>query len=131
MDDFWGPLLSRPLCFTADLGGNELARQLQKMKTAWQGDCQVNAKRICLGFREEKRAQTQTSESDIFRWGRGLPREGVGAKRFGMSLETREFKLFRRYFSGFCCISNHAICNLPSEDAMGGCKKEGGGKPHE
>ena len=31
---------------------------------------------------------------DIFRWGRGLPREGVGAKKFGMSLETREIKLF-------------------------------------
>ena len=30
---------------------------------------------------------------DIFRWGRGLPCEGVGAKKFGMSLETREIKL--------------------------------------
>ena len=26
---------------------------------------------------------------DIFRWGRGLPRERVGAKKFGMSLETQ------------------------------------------
>ena len=33
---------------------------------------------------------------DIFRWGRGLPREGVGAKKVGMSLETREIKLFGR-----------------------------------
>ena len=24
---------------------------------------------------------------DIFRWGRGLPHEGVGAKKFGMSLK--------------------------------------------
>ena len=31
---------------------------------------------------------------DIFRWGRGLPHEGVGAKKFGMPLETREIKLF-------------------------------------
>ena len=30
---------------------------------------------------------------DIFRWGGGLPREGVGAKKFGTSLETRETKL--------------------------------------
>ena len=43
---------------------------------------------------ERKKAQTQTFESDIFRWGRGLAREGVGAKKIGMSLETREIKLF-------------------------------------
>ena len=29
---------------------------------------------------------------DIIRWGMGLPREGVGAKKFGMSLEAREIK---------------------------------------
>ena len=39
---------------------------------------------------------------DIFRWGRGLPREGVGVKKFGMSLETREIKLFGRDIPGFC-----------------------------
>ena len=39
---------------------------------------------------------------DIFRWGRGLPREGVGAKKFGMPLETREIKLFWRDIQGFC-----------------------------
>ena len=33
-------------------------------------------------IRREKRGQTQTFESDIVRWGRGLPREGVvGAKK--------------------------------------------------
>ena len=30
---------------------------------------------------------------DILRWGWGLPCEGVGARKFGMSLETRETKL--------------------------------------
>ena len=39
---------------------------------------------------------------DIFRWGRGLPREGVGAKKFGMSLETREINLFGWDIPGFC-----------------------------
>ena len=34
---------------------------------------------------------------DIFRWGGGLPREGVGAKKFRMSLETREIKLLGGY----------------------------------
>ena len=39
---------------------------------------------------------------DIFRWGRGLPRQRVGAKKFGMSLETREIKLLGRDIPGFC-----------------------------
>ena len=39
---------------------------------------------------------------DILRWGGGLPREGVGAKKFGMSLENREVKLFWRDNPGFC-----------------------------
>ena len=38
---------------------------------------------------------------DIFWWGRGLPHEGVGAKKFGMSLETKEIKLFGRDIPGF------------------------------
>ena len=39
---------------------------------------------------------------DIFRWGGGLPCEGVGAEKFGMSLETKETKLFWRDNPGFC-----------------------------
>ena len=39
---------------------------------------------------------------DIFQWGRGLPRERVGAKKFDTSLETREIKLFVRDIPGFC-----------------------------
>ena len=39
---------------------------------------------------------------DIFQWGRGLPREGVGAKEFDMSLETKEIKLFWRDIPAFC-----------------------------
>ena len=34
--------------------------------------------------------------------GWGLPREWVGAKKFGMSLETRETELFGRDTPGFC-----------------------------
>ena len=51
--------------------------------------------------------QAQTKEPkpkllspDIFPWGRGLPHEGVGAKKFGMPLETREIKLFWRDIPG-------------------------------
>ena len=39
---------------------------------------------------------------DIFWWGEGLPREWVGAKKFGMSLETQGIKLFWRDIPGFC-----------------------------
>ena len=39
---------------------------------------------------------------DILRWGGGLPRKGAGAEKFGMSLETRETKLFWRDIPGFC-----------------------------
>ena len=42
---------------------------------------------------------------DIFRWGGGLSREGVGAKKFGMSLETQENKLFGGMSWDFAGIS--------------------------
>ena len=40
--------------------------------------------------------------ADMDMWDRGLPREGVGAEKFGMSLETREVKLLWRDIPGFC-----------------------------
>ena len=39
---------------------------------------------------------------DIFQWGRGLPRERVGAKKFDTSLETGGIKLFGQDIPGFC-----------------------------
>ena len=52
---------------------------------------------------------------DIFRWGGGLPREGVGAKKFGMPLETREIErekslcsIFGPYWRG------HFMVRFPS-----------------
>ena len=39
---------------------------------------------------------------DNFEWRRGLPHERVGAQKLGMSLETREIKLFWRDIPGFC-----------------------------
>ena len=52
--------------------------------------------------REEKGTQTQTFWSDIFRWGGGLPRERVGAKKFGTSLETQGNQTFGRDIPEFC-----------------------------
>ena len=53
-------------------------------------------------IRHEKEPQPKLLSPDIFWGGGGLPREGVGAKKFGMSLETRETKLFWRDIPGFC-----------------------------
>ena len=55
-----------------------------------------------VNFREEKEPKSKLLSPDIFQWGRGLPRERVGAKMFDTSLETREIKLFGRDIPGFC-----------------------------
>ena len=39
---------------------------------------------------------------DIFGWDEGLPCEGVGAKRFGLSFETQENQTFWQDIPGFC-----------------------------
>ena len=49
-----------------------------------------------------KEPKPQLLSLDIFRWAGGLPRKRVGAKKFGMSLETKETKLFWRDISEFC-----------------------------
>ena len=38
----------------------------------------------------------------MFRWGGGLPCEGVGAKKFGVSFETQGSQTFWRDIPGFC-----------------------------
>ena len=45
------------------------------------------------GFLTKKEPKPKLLSPDIFWWGGGLPREGVGAKKFGMSLETQGIKL--------------------------------------
>ena len=75
-----------------------IMQNLRSGEHHWKQNCYSR-----LRIRHEKRAQTQTSLSpDIFRWGRGLPREGVGAKKFSMPFETRQIKLFWRDIPGFC-----------------------------
>ena len=50
----------------------------------------------------EKEPKPKLLSPDIFGWGGGLPREGVGAKKFGMAHETRETKFFWWDIPGFC-----------------------------
>ena len=56
--------------------------------------------RIPSGTKKEPKPKLLSP--DIFWWGGGLPREGVGAKKFGMSLETQGIKLLWRDIPGFC-----------------------------
>ena len=57
---------------------------------------------IRLDQARKKEPKPKLLSPDICCLGRGLPREGAGAKKFGMSLETREIKLFGRDIPGFC-----------------------------
>ena len=45
-------------------------------------------------LRHEREPKPKLLSPDIFWWGGGLPREGVGAKKFGMSLETQGYQTF-------------------------------------
>ena len=63
----------------------------------------VCAKRVRAHFSgKKKEPKPKLLGPDILGWGGGLPREGGGGKKFGMSLETREIKLFWRDIPGFC-----------------------------
>ena len=51
---------------------------------------------------KKKEPKPKLFDSDIFGWGGGLPREGVGAKKFGMSFETQGNQTFWRDTPGLC-----------------------------
>ena len=73
---------------------------------------------------KKKETKPKLFGPDIFRWDRGLPREGVGAKKFGMSLETqgkqnfwRDVPGFFRDFSGICrgrpgSLRKRSLCSI-------------------
>ena len=63
----------------------------------------------CHFLRHGKRAQTKLLSPDIFRWGSDLPREGVGAKKFGMSLETRKSNFLGGLSWDFAGISRRCL----------------------
>ena len=56
----------------------------------------------CLKSGTKKEPKPKLLSPGIFRLGWGLPRQRVGAKKFSMSLKTREIKLFWRDIPGFC-----------------------------
>ena len=77
-----------------------LGRVLEK------GSQKGSEKGACYGFCSKKSGKKKEPKPklfgpDILQWGRGLPRERVGAKKFDMSLETQGIKLFGRDIPGF------------------------------
>ena len=59
---------------------------------------------MCIAVRSGKFKEPKPKlfGPDIFGWGGGPPREGVGAKKFGMSFETLGNQPFWRDIPGFC-----------------------------
>ena len=53
------------------------------------------------GSGKKKEFKAKLFGPDIFGWGGGLPREGLGAKKFGMSFETQGNQTFGRDVPGF------------------------------
>ena len=73
---------------------------------AWENNCREKVW-TRLEFRaflsgKKKEPKPKLFGPDIFQWGRGLPCERVGAKKFDMSLKTQGIKLFGRDVPGFC-----------------------------
>ena len=54
----------------------------------------MNGSPSSMNIRQEKGTRSQIFGPDIFRWGGGLPREGVGAEKFGMSFATEGNRIF-------------------------------------
>ena len=61
-----------------------------------------NTQELGRGRQTKKEHKPKLFGPDIFRWGGGLPRERVGARKFGMSLETQANQTFGRDIPGFC-----------------------------
>ena len=61
---------------------------------------------VCLFLWQEsgkkKEPKPKLFGPDIFGWGGGLPREGVGAKKFSMSFGNQGNQTFWRDIPGFC-----------------------------
>ena len=60
------------------------------------------SKKTPLSLKEEKEPKPKFLGQDIFGWGGGLPREEVGANKFGMSFESQGNETFWRDIPGFC-----------------------------
>ena len=89
---------STPLQFWDAKVGNMLAWETGRR---WENP-QKCSRECPQGSGTKKEPKPKLLSPDIFWWGGGLPREGVGAKKFGMSLETQGIKLFWRDIPGFC-----------------------------
>ena len=80
-------------------------RTKKKIWSCFPGESHLRSpqERCWNSFSDKKKEHTlERLGPDIFRWVGVLPREGAGAKKFGISLEARETNLFWRDIPGFC-----------------------------
>ena len=90
-------------CFPSEIFKFKFKFQIKSHQSFTTHFCRVgSSKKIGLASGKKKEPKPNLFGPDIFGWGGGPPREGVGAKKFGMSLETREIKLLWRDIPGFC-----------------------------
>ena len=80
----------------SDSGRGKLTFRVQRIKNC------PNTIHPIIQQASKKSTKTKLLGPDIVRWGEGLSREGVGAKRFGMSLEAQGKRTFWRDIPGFC-----------------------------
>ena len=88
----------------------------------WDGDRQRNRQVNAHRFVKTQAGKRSPNPSFLVRissgWVRGFPREGVGAQKFGMSLEIRETKLFGGISQDFAGISRRCPKSLRKKKSV-------------
>ena len=96
----------RRVHIVVNMGGVVLLSSRKTLRHSNSLSCSVLSTVGCFGKR---------LGPDIFMWVGGLPREGVGAKKFGVSLETKGNQTFWWDIPGFCWISRRCPKSLRKE----------------
>ena len=68
-------------------------------------ECRLHNHRQQRTSGKRQEAKPELSGPDTLWWGRGLPREGVGAKKFGMTFQTKGNRVFAGISLDFAGIS--------------------------
>ena len=102
--EFWCFSLGKQARFILNFCSGMPLRKVHELTFLWFGLpgplLRITEPKSFSGTKKEHKPKLVSP--DTFRWSGGLPCEGVGAKEFGMSLKTREIKLFWRDIPGFC-----------------------------
>ena len=81
-------------------GGGDVQRAVGELFFCAGGETRVPFQ-VAPSSGKKMKPKPKLFDPDIFGWGGGLPREGVGAKKFGMSFETQGNQTCWRDIPGF------------------------------